>query len=312
MEHLVEAEGLRKVYPDGTLAVDGVSYTAGSGVTVFMGPNGSGKTTTMAMTAGALRPTAGTVRVCGYDMWSGDWAKPRSCVGYAPQDMPFREKLTAEENLVWYGLIRGLSLRESKRRASQLLEMVGLEGAGSKKVAELSGGMRRRLAIAAAMMGDPPVLLLDEPTSGLDPAARESIWRLLRGLAGQGRAVIASTHIPDEAEKYGDIVYIFHRGRIVASGRPGDLIERYARDSRITVIGQLPVTARVEGAKLLQAGETRLVYATPDPDSLLPRLLERLLAVGARIERVEVSKPGLAEAYLTLTGESPYTESSGR
>ncbi len=105
---LVEARRLRKVYPGGVVAVDNVDLDAGRGVTILMGPNGSGKTTTLSIIAGALKPTSGTVRVCGYDVWGSDWSKPRECIGYAPKNMPFREKLSVLENLVWYGLIRGL------------------------------------------------------------------------------------------------------------------------------------------------------------------------------------------------------------
>ena len=308
---LVEARGLRKVYPDGTVAVDGVDLEAGRGITVLMGPNGSGKTTTLMMVAGALKPSSGTVRVCGYDMWGGDWSRPRACVGFSPQNAPFREKLTSIENLVWYGLIRGIPLGEARRRARRLLELVGLEGASRKKVAELSGGMRRRLSIAAALMGEPEVLILDEPTSGLDPAARARLWELLRRLARE-RAVIASTHIPEEAEEHADTVYIFHRGRVAASGRPGDLVRRHAPKARIVVEGsRLSSPPTVEGATLLAASETQASYATSDPDTVLPRLVEALLAGGARVVKVEVRRPGLAEVFLALTGETPYEEVVG-
>ncbi|MEB2837105.1 MAG: ABC transporter ATP-binding protein [Desulfurococcales archaeon] len=304
MEALVEALGLRKVYPDGTVAVDGVSFKAGPGVTVLMGPNGSGKTTTLSMVAGALRPTSGRVVVCGYDMWGGEWSRPRECVGFAPQDMPFREKLTVMENLVWYGLIRGLSLGEARRRARRLLEEVGLEGAGKKKVAELSGGMRRRLSLAAALMGDPRVLVLDEPTSGLDPAGRMRLWGLIKRLAGE-RVVIASTHIPEEAEEHADTVLIFHRGRIAASGRPAELIKEYARHSRIVVEGRGLSKAGPPGyAELVEASDTRASFLAEEPEEVLPKLLADLLAAGASVERVEVRRPGLAEVYFAVTGEA--------
>lgn len=301
---LVEAYDLEKVYPDGTVAVRGVSFRAGRGLTIFMGPNGSGKTTTLSITAGALRPTSGRVLVCGYDVWGRDWSRPRSCIGYAPQAMPFREKLSVIENLTWYGLIRGLPPWESRRRARWLLEQLGLEGLERKKVSELSGGQRRRLTIAASLIGDPEVLILDEPTSGLDPKARASLWSLLRRVAGD-KAIIASTHIPDEAEG-ADYVYIFHRGRVVAEGAPGELIGRYARYSRVIVKGSgLEVAPTMEWARLVEAGWGRAVYVTEDPEEALPRLVERLLKLGARIERVEVRKPGLAEVFLAVTGEAP-------
>jgi ABC-type multidrug transport system ATPase subunit len=277
---LVEARGLRKVYPDGTVAVDGVDLEAGRGVTVLMGPNGSGKTTTLMMIAGALMPGGGVVRVCGHDMWRGDWARPRSCVGFAPQNMPFREKLTVIENLTWYGMIRGLGPGEARRRGRRLLEEVGLEGVEGRKVAQLSGGMRRRLAIAAALIGDPEVVILDEPTSGLDPAARRRLWGLLGRLA-KDRAVVASTHIPEEAEEHADIVYIFHRGRVAARGRPGELVERHAPLSRIVVRGaRITAPREVGGARLLAASEEEASYAAHDPDRALPRLVEALLSGG--------------------------------
>ncbi len=299
---LVEAQGLVKVYPDGTRAVDGVSFTAGEGITVLMGPNGSGKTTTLLMVAGALRPTSGVVRVCGYDMWGGDRRRPRECIGFAPQDMPFREKLSARDNLVWYGLLRGLSLGEAGRRARGLLELVGLGDAGGKPVDKLSGGMRRRLAIAAALMGDPRVLLLDEPTSGLDPAGRDQLWRLLRSLARE-RAVIVSTHDPEEAEEYGDVVLIFHKGRIAAMGPPGELVRRHAPEAAIVVEGRIPEAVEVEGASLSSHTREYARYLTGDPEHVLPRLVEALVSRGAVVERISLAKPGLREVYYRVTGE---------
>ena len=300
----VVVENLRKIYPNGVVAVDDISFEASRGITVLMGPNGSGKTTTLSMIAGALRPTRGKILVCGHDMWGRDWVRPRRCVGFAPQDMPFREKLNVLENLVWYGLIRGMSLGDSKRRAKRLLELVGLEGAEKMKVAELSGGMRRRLTLAAALMGDPEVLILDEPTSGLDPGGRREFWKLLKGLARE-KVVIVSTHIPEEAEENADTVHIFHRGRIAASGSPQDLINRYARHSRIIVSGEgLSKSPLMPGLELVSAREDRVIYLSEDPETLLPRLIEALLQRGAMIERVEVRKPGLAEVYFAVTGEA--------
>ena len=300
---LVEADGLVKVYPGGVEAVRGVSFEAGKGITVLMGPNGSGKTTTLSMVAGALKPTRGRVRVCGLDMWGGDWSRPRMCVGFAPQDMPLLAKLTGMENLVWYGLIRGLSLGEARRRARRLLEEVGLSDAASRRIATYSGGMKRRLMIAAALMGDPSVLVLDEPTSGLDPGARLQLWRLLEGLA-RDRAVIASTHIPEEAEKHADMVLVFHRGRIVARGPPERLIEEYAPQSTIIVEGALPgEPPRIDGVEASTWSKERARLVAQDPDTVLPGLVEALLRAGARISRIEVSKPGLAEVYLSVTGE---------
>ena len=300
----VEARDLWKTYRGGVEAVRGVSFDAGPGVTVLMGPNGSGKTTTLSMVAGALKPTRGRVLVSGYDVWGDGWVEARERLGFAPQNMPFRERLTAVENLVWYGLIRGLGLREARARARRLLDLVGLSDAANRRVEALSGGMRRRLAIAAAFMGDPEVLVLDEPTSGLDPGARLELWRLLQSLAGD-RVLLVSTHIPEEAEEHADTVLVFHRGRIVAQGAPGELIKRYAPKARVVVRGRLPgEPSRVPGAHPSRVGVEEHVYASDDPDHVLPRLLEDLVARGGRVEAVEVRKPGLGEVYLSLTGEA--------
>jgi len=303
-ENIVEVLELRKVYPDGTIAVNGVSFRAGRGITILMGPNGSGKTTTLSTIAGALKPTSGKVLVCGYNMWGANRSRPRKCVGFAPQDMPFREKLTVLENLVWYGLIRGLNLRESKMRARKLLEEVGLSGNEKKKVAELSGGMRRRLSLAAALIGDPQVLILDEPTSGLDPTGRRRLWDLIKNFAKE-KTVIVSTHIPSEAEEYADNVLIFYKGKVVASGKPHELIKTYARHSRIIVEGEgLSEVTSLSYIKLSESSESRAFFLTEEPEKVLPKLLADLLKMGVVVERVEIKKPGLAEVYFAVTGET--------
>ncbi len=307
---LVVADRLVKVYRNGVVAVDGVSFRAGRGITVLMGPNGSGKTTTLSMVAGALKPTSGKVLVCGHDVWGSGWYEARARIGYAPQDMPFRELLTALENLVWLGLMRGQSLGAARRRGLSLLEAVGLRDKAHTRVTRLSGGMKRRLAIAAALMGDPEVLVLDEPTSGLDPGARRQLWNLLEDLS-RDRILLASTHIASEAEEHAGQVLIFHRGRIVASGDPASLVERYAPVSRVIIEGDLPgEPAMVEGAEAVRADSRRHIYASRAPDRVLPVLVETLARSG-RVERVEVRRPGLEEVYLALTGEVLGGEAGG-
>lgn len=301
MNQTVIVEDLVKIYSDGTRAVDGVSFTAGRGVTMLMGPNGSGKTTTLSIVAGALAPTKGRILVCDYEVWGSGWEKARECIGFAPQNMPFRERLTLLENLVWYGLIRGIGFRESKQRALELLETVGLREHYKKKVAQISGGMRRRLMIAAALIGDPEVLILDEPTSGLDPSARRVLWNLIRDIA-RDKTIIASTHIAEDAEENADKVLIFHKGKIVASGEPELLIRQYAPEAVIVVEGALKGSFVIEGAKLLKSSQRELRYSTRDPDHVLPLIIEKLLSQGSKIEKVEVRKSGLTEVYLELTG----------
>ena len=296
------AENLSKTYSDGTTAVQGVSFKAGNGITVLMGPNGSGKTTTLSMISGSLKPTRGKVTVCGYDLWGSGWYKARECIGYAPQNMPFIEHLTAMENLVWLGLMRGLSLGEARKRASSLLELVGLEDSSNKRVARLSGGMRRRLTIAASLIGSPRIVVLDEPTSGLDPGAREALWKII-AVISRDKTVLVSTHIPEEAEEHADKVLIFHKGRIVADGTPRTLIEKYAPLSVIELQGIFPETKPDMGMYKVWS-KNKIVVESTDPDSDLPRILEEIISIGGKVSLAKIRKPGLREVYFTLTGES--------
>ena len=296
------AENLSKTYRDGTTAVQGVSFKAGKGITVLMGPNGSGKTTTLSMVSGSLKPTRGKVTVCGYDLWGSGWYKARECIGYAPQNMPFIEHLTAMENLVWLGLMRGLSLSEAKARAKSLLDLVGLGESADKRVTRLSGGMRRRLTIAASLIGSPEIVVLDEPTSGLDPGAREALWKIITGIS-RHKTVIASTHIPEEAEEHADKVIIFHKGRVVADDTPRSLIERYAPLSVIELQGVFPEKKPDTGNYKVWS-RNKVIAESPDPDSELPRILEEIISLGGKVSLARIRKPGLREVYFALTGES--------
>ena len=291
---LVKAFGGRRV-------VDGVSFSAGVGFTALMGPNGAGKTTTLSMVVGALRPDGGSVRVCGFDMWGRDGLRARRLLGYAPQDMPFKDKLSGYENLVWVGLIKGLGLFEAGREARRLLEEVGLYEHGGKRVALYSGGMRRKLAVAAALLGNPEALVLDEPTSGLDPVARADLWDLLAKV-GRGRAVLFTTHMAEEAQRRADFVVIMHEGRVVAAGRPGELVAKYAPNPRVLVYADGAMGVEVEGARPREVGPGVYEYEVADASLWIPKLAEAYLRAGAKVWRIETREPGLEEVFFALTG----------
>jgi ABC-2 type transport system ATP-binding protein len=297
------AKELVKIYRDGTVAVSGISFEADKGINILMGPNGSGKTTTLSMIAGALKPTKGLIHVCGYNLWGSGWFKGRECIGFAPQKMPFMDRLTAVENLVWIGLMKGLSLGEANRSALQLLEEVGLTDAKNKLVTKLSGGMKRKLTIAASLLGDPEIVILDEPTSGLDPSARETLWKIMENISGN-KALIISTHIPEEAEEHADKVLVFHKGKLVASGAPYDLIKTHAPESLIEVQGIFPDKLPLKGYNIRLSSESKIIIATTDPDQDLPKLITELTRIGSKISTAKVRKPGLREVYLVLTGEA--------
>ncbi len=296
----VTGRGLYKEYPGGVVAVRGVDLEARPGKTALMGPNGSGKTTTLSMLAGALKPSKGEVEVCGLNLWGREWLKARRRIGFAPQNMPFRDKLSGRENLVWHGLLRGLSLGEASRRARRLGEELGMGEYLDRRVATYSGGMRRRLSIAAALMGEPEVLILDEPTSGLDPGAREELWGLIEARL-RGLTIIFSTHLGEEAERHADIVYLFSRGRVAARGRPGELVERYAPKPRIVLYLQGDVEPlEIDGMKPQVLGPGVVSYMVDDPSLGMRAAIDAYTLKGVAVEKVEVRKPSLEEVFLAV------------
>ncbi len=297
---IVRGRGLYKEYPGGVVAVKGVDLEARPGKTALMGPNGSGKTTTLSMLAGALKPSRGEVEVCGLNLWGREWLEARRRIGFAPQDMPFRDKLTGRENLVWHGLLRGLSLGEASRRARRLGEELGMSGYIDRRVATYSGGMRRRLSIAAALMGEPEVLILDEPTSGLDPGAREELWGLIESRL-RGLTIVFSTHLGEEAERYADIVYLFSRGRVAAWGRPAELVERYAPKPRVVLYLQEDAEPlEVDGVKPQVLGPGVVSYTVDDPGMGMRAAIDAYTLRGVAVERVEVRRPSLEEVFLAV------------
>lgn len=319
MECAVEVEGVEKRYPGGVAALSNVSLTASRGIHVFLGPNGSGKSTLLSIIAGVLKPSAGRVTVCGKDPWSRRGLEARKHVGYAPQDPPFRPLLTGYENLVRLALFRGLSLGEAGRRARQLLELVGFDEAGDRKVGEYSGGMKRRLAVAAALVGDPEVVVLDEPSTGLDPTARRELWDMVAKLQEEGRVVLLATHYADEAEALASRVYIMHRGVVAAQGTVSGLKERY------TPVSVILVEAKDEPSNLEEARSSLMLPGVEDvvvegplfrvyaarPNVAAPRILEVMVGSGVEVRELKILEPSLEDVYFKVTGTTLRGEEVG-
>ena len=226
-ELVVEARGLRKEFGD-FVAVDGIDVAIARGEAFgFLGPNGAGKTSTMRM-IGAVSPVSGGhLRVLGMDPATHGPAI-RARLGVVPQEDALDTDLTVSENLLVYGRYFGLPRREAARRAEELLDFVQLGDRGRSKVDTLSGGMRRRLVVARALVSDPDLVLLDEPTTGLDPQARHLLWDRLRALKARGKSFVLTTHYMDEAEQLCDRLVVMDGGRIVAEGSPSALIAEHA------------------------------------------------------------------------------------
>ena len=301
---MIEVQGLTRRYGDTTI-VDDPTFTVQPGtVTGFLGPNGAGKSSTMRM-IGAVSPvTAGTLRVFGLDP-AKDGPAIRQRLGVAPQQDTLDLELTVSENLLVYGRYFGLPAEVVRDRTRELLEFVQLAERGDDKVEPLSGGMKRRLTIARALVSDPELMLLDEPTTGLDPQARHVVWDRLYRLKQQGVTLVLTTHYMDEAEQLCDRLVVMDRGRIVAEGSPRELIARYVQ--REVVELRLPGGSPDGHPELLDGvGEhlevlaDRILIGTNDGDATAHTVHERGLAP----ESVLVRRSTLEDVFLTLTGRT--------
>ncbi len=301
---LVLASGLTKRFGD-LVAVDGIDFAVAPGETFgFLGPNGAGKTSTMRM-IGAVSPrSGGDLTVLGLDP---DLHGPeiRQRLGVVPQEDNLDQELTVLENLVVYGGYFGIPRRQARQRALALLDFVQLAERRDARVETLSGGMKRRLVIARALVNSPQLMLLDEPTTGLDPQARHALWDRLYRLKQEGVTLVLTTHYMDEAEQLCDRLVVMDRGRIVAEGSPRELIRRYVErevvELRFPAEAEDGIPERLQGVgKRLEVLADRILIGTDDGDATL----EAVHARGVRPESVLVRRSTLEDVFLTLTGRT--------
>ena len=300
---------LRKRFKE-RLAVDGVGFEVAPGETYgLLGPNGAGKTTTISMICGLLRRDGGEVAVAGASL-DRDPGQVKAAIGYVPQDVALYPDLSGLENLRFWGRMYGLAGRDLAGRVEATLEVVGLTERAGDKVADYSGGMQRRLNIAAGMLHRPRLLVLDEPTVGVDPQSRNAILSNVEALGGQGIAVLYTTHYMEEAERLCDRVGIIDQGRLVAEGTRRELVARVGERDRIELAATGDLAALAAAAARLDgvdeagvvAGGVHLVAA--DGRRLLPRLLEAAEHAGAEVTSVELVEPDLEAVFLHLTGKA--------
>ena len=223
---MLSIQSLGKRYPGGTVGLEDFTLEASEGVLGLLGPNGAGKSTLMSILATVTRPTSGTFHWCGRDA-AKDPLPLRRELGYLPQDFGVYDRLTAREFLLYLGRLKGLSGAELDRRVRELLELVNLHGSADRRLGGYSGGMRQRIGIAQALLGDPKLVIVDEPTVGLDPEERVRFRNLLAEIA-HGRVVILSTHIVSDVEAVASEIAVMRRGRLVAHATPEALLSRAA------------------------------------------------------------------------------------
>jgi ABC-2 type transport system ATP-binding protein len=307
-EPIVVAEGLCKNFGR-TAALTGLDLRVAEGtICGMLGPNGAGKTTAVRILATLLRPDAGHARVAGYDVVR-DPAQVRSRIGLAGQHAAIDEKLSGRDNLRMFGRLYHLSERESRRRADELLERLGLAGTGSRLAETYSGGMRRRLDLIASLIIAPPVLFLDEPTAGLDPGSRSEIWASIRQLARDGTSVLLTTQYLDEADHLADRIVVVDHGGLAASGTPEQL--KSAIGNRLDVVvhdaAALPSAAavleRIPAASPPElVPERRLASVALSGGALtLTEVVRELDRFGVIADDVALRQPTLDEVFLRLT-----------
>ena len=306
----IETHGLVKAFGE-TKALNGIDLQIDKGsVYGLLGPNGAGKTTTVRILATLLRPDAGTAHVLGHDVVR-EARTVREKVSLTGQYASVDEDLSGQENLVLVGRLLGLSWRTARARADELLEAFALADAAARQVKTYSGGMRRRIDIAASLVVIPEVLFLDEPTTGLDPRGRNQVWELVRRIALEGTTVLLTTQYLDEADRLAERMAVIDHGRVIAEGTSGELkasVGSNALHVRLTDAQQRElaeqVIAGVLGDRILPGTEPGLLSARLDGAGRAADVLSALAARQVDIAEFSVGRPSLDEVFLALTGRT--------
>jgi ABC-2 type transport system ATP-binding protein len=301
---IIRVENLVKFYGE-TQALQEVSLEVEKGeIFGLLGPNGAGKTTLIEIICGLRKFDKGNVTVLNVDVAKNP-KKVKSLIGFCPQETLIYDLLSVRENLVFAASLQSLSSKEFNKRISVLSEFLGLKDVMKKRIKKLSGGMRRRVSLAASIVHNPPILILDEPTVGFDPNARREFWELIRKLHEEGKTILLSTHYMEEADELCDRVAIIDRGKIVALDEPSNLKKTFGGTSAILV--RVKNAQMKDAAKLLAKfnpalKDEELKISVKDPWKVLPDITANLSSQRILVEKVEVAEPTLEDVFINLTG----------
>lgn len=309
----VEARDLVKTFGNNR-AVDGISLSIPTGsICGVLGPNGAGKTTTINMLATLSVPNSGSIKIFGYDI-AKNAQIVRQLIGLTGQYASIDENLTAMENLKIFGRLHGFSRKEAKQKAEELLDEFGLTEAANRALSKFSGGMRRRLDLAASLLSHPPLIFLDEPTTGLDPRTRTQMWQTIRNLVKNGSTIMLTTQYLDEADQLADNIVVIDKGRVVANDTP-DGLKKSIGSVSLQLTLQNPdnageaaqIVERTLGVKV-QIAEASELTAPMDNAEKLTDVLTALKSAGICLTEINVTKPTLDEVFFALTGKTEKKE----
>ncbi len=292
----IEIEGLTKNYGE-LCAVNGMTLDISNEIFGLLGPNGSGKTTTVLMLTTLLAPTAGSARVCGFDVMK-EPLRVREQISYVPQDMAVDVRLTGRENVRMYADLYGVS--RPKDRTDEVLAVLELSGRADERAKNYSGGMRRRLELAQALVHDPEVLFLDEPTVGLDVAARKKIWEHIRSLKKHGMTVFVTTHYMDEADRNCDRAAIVDKGSVKACDTPGGLREMIPGDIIVATVTGAVERENLPGITWKEQDGDELVFGAENGEEAMIAIREMLKRQGVGLSGISQRRPTLDDVFLYL------------
>ncbi len=319
MDDIIKVTGLQKTFGSDIVAVDDIAFNVRRGeIFGFLGPNGAGKCTTIKILTTLIKKTAGTVTIDGIDV-DHDAEAIRRIIGYASQEVGVDNDLTARENLWIQARYYHLSKDQATQRTEDLLKTVDLVAAGDRRLSTFSGGMRKRLDLATALVSDPRVLFLDEPTTGLDPKSRNELWDYIRLLNRQGTTIFLTTQYMEEADRLADRLCIIDQGKIVAEGVAEELKSQIGADTILInlksedpavlsrakeILGQIPEVKEVRDCLTDDLCENGLVLVVPNGSRAMPQVVRGLDNQGIAVEKLTLATPTLDDVFLKLTGKT--------
>jgi len=303
MDNILVVQDLKKSY-DKTQALKGVTFSVQSGTCFgLLGPNGAGKSTTMKILTGIVKADGGTADILGLRV-DRESSKIRRQVGYVPQNITLYEKLSAFDNLTFFGELYGLKGKQLTSRIREVLEQIGLANREKDAVESFSGGMKRRINIATALLHRPKLLILDEPTVGIDPQSRNHIFEMIRSLKSEGVTVIYSTHYMEEVEALCDDLAIVDQGKVIACGSLAEMLGRYSTKTIYVEAPGFDTWPALETVKKLSRKGRGFVIETDSPMDVMKQILQAATERGVTIEVLETMRSSLESVFLALTGTS--------